>query len=215
MSALVQFTQLRWVVSALAGLTSAALIAATGTGSLPPPVSRKVDFAADLHGIFVERCYECHGEKKQEAGLRLDSREFVLKGGDHGPAFVPGKSAESILVQVLAGVHAEIAQMPRRKEKLTPEQIGLVRAWIDQGAEWPRELSTQAGQAATNHWAFRAPVRPSLPTVRNPKWIRTPVDAFVLARLEQEKLKPSPEADKITLLRRLSLDLIGDRKSVV
>ncbi len=178
------------------------------SAQLPPAATRPVDFAKDLSPLFAERCYGCHGPKKQESGLRADNRADLLKGGDHGPALVPGKSAESILVQVLTGTHPDLAQMPKKKEKFTSEQIGLVRAWIDQGAVW---AGTVAGKVSynTNHWAFKAPVRPAVPVPSNPKWSRTPIDNFVLAKLDAEKLKPSPEADKTTLLRRLSLDLIG------
>ena len=191
-------------------LSHAAIVTLSAAAEeLPPPATQKVDFAKYVQPLFAERCFDCHGEEKQESGLRLDAREFALKGGDHGPAFVPGRSAESLIVPVLAGVHADIAQMPKKKEKFTTEQIGLVRAWIDQGAEWAGG-ATGSHSTVTNHWAFRAPVRPPLPGTRNRRWVRNPIDSFVLARLEKEKLKPSPEADKITLLRRLSLDLIGE-----
>lgn len=140
--------------------------------------------------------------------MRADSRDSLLKGGDNGPSIVVSNSVESILVQVLADTHDDIAVMPKKKEKFTAEQIGLVRAWIDQGAIW--EGSTSKGYTYnTNHWAFRPPVRHSLPTISDKNWARTPIDHFVLARLDAENLKPSTEADKITLLRRLSLDLIG------
>jgi hypothetical protein len=192
----------------LLGLSLAAMETTALAAELPPPAARKIDFAKDLQPLLAERCYDCHGQKKQESGLRLDGREFALKGGEHGPAFVPGKSDESLMVQVLAGAHADITQMPRKKEKFTAEQIGLVRAWIDQGAEWQGGATATYG-AATNHWAFKAPVRPAPPETKHKRWGRNPIDAFILARLEKEKLKPSPEADKTTLLRRLSLDLIG------
>jgi hypothetical protein len=161
-----------------------------------------------LEPLFVERCYDCHGEKKQESGFRADSRAALLKGGDNGPSFIVGKSAESILVQVLADTHADIAAMPKKKEKFTAEQIGLVRAWIDQGAVWEGSVA-KTFNYNTNHWAFKTPEFPTAPAVRNKKWPRTPIDNFILAKLDVEKLKPSPETDKITLLRRLSLDLIG------
>ena len=167
----------------------------------------QVDFSKELEPLFAERCYDCHGAKKQESAFRADNRADLLKGGDHGPSILPGKSADSILVKVLTDTHADISGMPKKKEKLTLEQIALVRAWIDQGAIW--ESVVKKYSYNTNHWAFKAPVRPSLPSVRNKRWPRTPIDNFVLAKLEAEKLKPSPEADKITLLRRLSLDLIG------
>lgn len=168
-----------------------------------------VDFVKDLQPLFAERCYNCHGEKKQESGMRADSRAGLLKGGDTGPSIVVSNSAGSILVQVLSGTHAELAQMPKKKKKFTAEQIGLVRAWIDHGAVWATAASPNQFSDNTNHWAFKAPTRPSVPAVSNKKWTRTPVDNFVLAKLHAEKLKPSPEADQTTLLRRLSLDLIG------
>ncbi len=167
----------------------------------------QVDFSKELEPLFAERCYDCHGAKKQESAFRADNREDLLKGGDHGPAVVPGKSADSILVKVLLDTHDDISAMPKKKEKLTPEQINLVRVWIDQGAIW--ESVAKKYSYNTKHWAFKAPTRPAVQTVKNKKWPRTPIDNFVLAKLEAEKLKPSPEADKITLLRRLSLDLIG------
>jgi mono/diheme cytochrome c family protein len=196
------------IATGFVSLVNAADSAAPATRELPSPATQNVDFSKDLQPLFAERCFDCHGEKKEESGLRVDSREALLKGGDNGPALLAGKSAESILVQVLADTHADISAMPKKKEKFTAEQIGLVRAWIDQGAKW------EGGDAKsysynTNHWAFKAPVRPAAPTVRNKKWLRTPIDNFILAKLDAEKLKPSPEADKITLLRRLSLDLIG------
>lgn len=196
------------IATGFALLAKAADSAVPAGGELPPPATHKVDFSHDLQPLFAERCFDCHGEKKQESAFRADNREDILKGGDHGPSIVVGKSSESILVKVLADTHEDIAAMPKKKEKLTAEQIGLVRAWIDQGAEW----ATTSGKKFsynTNHWAFKAPAHPAAPTVSNKKWPRTPIDNFVLAKLDTEKLKPSPEADKITLLRRLSLDLIG------
>src|SRR6186713_581092 len=90
---------------------------------LPAPAAHQVDFARELQPLFAERCYECHGEKKQESAFRADGRADILKGGDHGPAIVPGKSAESILIQVLADIHEDLAAMPKKKEKFTAEQI--------------------------------------------------------------------------------------------
>jgi mono/diheme cytochrome c family protein len=194
-----------------AGIPSSALAqeasAAEEEVELPPPATRRVDFVADLKPLFEERCFDCHGEKKTEGGLRADGRDFLLAGGDHGPALVVSNSAASILVQVLADVHPDIMGMPRKKEDFTPEQIGLVRAWIDQGAMW--EGGARKYVANTNHWAFKKPVRPALPTTVDKHWGSTAIDQFVLAVLQADKLKPSPEADKTTLLRRLSLDLIG------
>jgi mono/diheme cytochrome c family protein len=180
---------------------------AAEAADLPPAATRRVDFTADLKPLFEERCFDCHGEKKTEGGLRADGREFLLTGGDHGPALVVSNSAASILVQVLADVHPDIMGMPRKKDDFTPEQIGLVRAWIDQGAVW--EGGAKKYVADTNHWSFKRPVRPVMPDLGDEHWGSTAIDQFVLAVLQTSELKPSPEADKTTLLRRLSLDLIG------
>ncbi|HSH95213.1 MAG TPA: PSD1 and planctomycete cytochrome C domain-containing protein [Roseimicrobium sp.] len=183
------------------------LIAWAATPSLPPVASFKIDFARDIQPILSESCYSCHGPKKQEAGFRLDQKDVALKGGDLGVAIVPGKSAESLLIQAVAGLKDDL-QMPRKGAKLTAEQIGLLRAWIDQGAVWG-ESSSKAAVNSADHWAFKAPVRPAVPAVKNSRWSHNPIDAFVLSRLEHEKLKPSAEADRITLIRRLSLDITG------
>jgi hypothetical protein len=175
--------------------------------ALPHAASRKVDFVKDIQPIFALRCYECHAEKKQEAQFRLDAKEIALKGGELGPAIIPGKSDESLLIRAVAGVKPDFV-MPKKGERLSAEQIGLLRAWIDQGAEWPDIASVKVDDKR-NHWAFKPPNRPPGPYVKHRKWARNPIDNFILARLEQEHLKPSPEADRITLIRRLSLDLIG------
>ncbi len=181
--------------------------AAARRAALPPPAGHKVDFVKDIQPIFQSTCFGCHGPKKQESGLRLDHKPTVLRGGDRGPAFVSGKSAESLLVHFVAGLREE-GRMPPKGPPLDPTQIGLLRAWIDSGAEFPDAASVVI-EDRRNHWAFKAPVRPHLPQVRDPAWARNPVDHFVLARLDREGLRPAPEADRITLLRRLHLDLIG------
>jgi hypothetical protein len=175
--------------------------------SLPPAATRKIDFVKDVQPIFATRCYECHSEKKQEAQFRLDAKEIALKGGELGPAIVPGNSQESLLIRAVSGVKPEFI-MPKKGERLSATQIGLLRAWIDQGAEWPDSASVKV-EDKRNHWAFKPPVRPPAPLVKREKWVRNPIDNFVLAHLQQDHLKPSPEADRITLIRRLSLDLIG------
>lgn len=181
---------------------------AADSSQLPPPPNRKIDFVKDIQPILAKSCYECHGGEKQKGGLRLDQKDAALKGGDTGPAVVPGKSPESLLIKVVSGTSEDIARMPKKRDPLTDEQIGLLRAWIDQGVDWPETAVTKA-KDWKKHWAFIAPVRPSLPKTGNAQWVRNPVDTFILEKLEREKLQPSPEADKVTLLRRLSLDLIG------
>jgi len=167
----------------------------------------KVDFVRDVQPIFQSSCYGCHGPNKQMAGLRLDSKKIAL-----AKVIVAGKASESALYQRVAGI-GDQARMPMKGEALKPDRIALIKAWIDQGADWPEEsaiIHKQGPQSAIKqHWAFVAPARPAPPQVKTKGWIKTPVDQFVLARLEKEGLTPSPEADRVTLLRRLSLDLIG------
>jgi len=189
---------------------AALLLACVGSAAdLPPAASRKIDFVKDVQPILSTRCYECHGEKKQKAELRWDVKTIALKGGEHGAPIVPGKSTESLMVQMVAGLKGADLRMPAKGEPLTAEQIGILRAWIDQGAPWPEDASAKISDPK-NHWSFKAPVRPAVPKISNSKpQISNPIDAFVLAKLKKEGLKPSPEADRVTLIRRLSLDLIG------
>jgi mono/diheme cytochrome c family protein len=168
----------------------------------------KIDYAKQIQPLLKAKCYECHAEKKQEGGLRLDVRSAALRGGELGAAIVPEKAAESLLIKAVSGESDDITRMPAEGDALSPEEIKLLGDWIDQGAEWP-ETGEQTGKDARDHWAFKAPVRPALPEVKQGDWVRNDIDRFVLARLEKEGLSPSVEADKATLLRRLSLDLIG------
>jgi len=174
---------------------------------LPPAATHPVEFVRDIQPLFAKSCLSCHGPNRQEAAFRLDVREIALRGGDLGPAIVPGRSADSLLVQFISGAVPDQV-MPKKGERLTSTQIGLVRAWIDQGATWPESASARVHDPR-DHWSFKAPVRPALPAVRDRQWTRNPIDHFILARLEREGLKPSPEADRVTLVRRLSLDLLG------
>lgn len=174
---------------------------------IPPPADRKVDFVKDIRPILSQRCHSCHGAKKAQAGLRLNGKNVALAGGDNGKVIVPGKSLESKLIRLVAGVEDD-AIMPPEGEPLSKEQIGLLRAWIDQGADWP-EAADARDAAGRDHWAYQPPVRPALPAVKNSKWCRTPIDHFVLARLEREGLSPAAELDSARLIRRVSLDLTG------
>jgi len=160
-----------------------------------------VDFVKDIQPIFARSCYGCHGAKTQMANLRLDSRAPAM-----GRVIVAGKAAQSPLYQRVAGI-GDAARMPMGG-KLDAAEIELIRAWIDRGAEWPDTGAAVAAQES-RHWAFIPPVRPAQPKVKDTKWPRNAIDNFILARLEKESLAPSPEADRTTLLRRLSLDLTG------
>lgn len=168
-------------------------------------------FERQVRPVLVERCYKCHSaqSEKIKGGLTLDTSEGWLKGGDNGPAVVPGSPEKSRLVEAISYGNEDL-QMPP-KQKLTEEQIASITAWIRMGA--PAPLSQPDGPlkkaSQTNLWAFIPPKPQPVPKVRNPSWCRTPVDNFILARLEAAGLQPSPQADKRTLLRRVTYDLTG------
>jgi hypothetical protein len=165
-------------------------------------------FEKSVRPVLIESCQKCHGPQKQSSELRLDSREAILKGGLSGPAVVPGKPDESLLVQAVAHSHDELKMPP--KGKLSATAVTALRQWVQMGAPWgDSSASATATDSGHGHWAF-APLRPiAAPTVKNGAWVRSPVDAFVLARLEKEGIAPSAPADRRTLIRRATLDLLG------
>jgi hypothetical protein len=169
--------------------------------------AEKIDFSRDIQPVLEKFCYACHGSKQQMAGLRLDARQPALAGGRSGKVILPGKPAESPLYQRVAGI-GDQARMPMGGPPLPPGTIVLLQNWIAQGGEWPEGAAAPVTEVR-KHWAFVPPQRPSVPAVQHRDWPANPIDSFILARLEQEGLTPSPEADRVTLLRRLSLDLIG------
>ena len=166
--------------------------------------SMKIDFGREIQPIFQSSCFPCHAGEKPKAELRLDNQSLAMKGGISGALILPGNSKDSRLMQRILGANGE-KRMPLGRAALKPEQIELLRRWIDEGVAWPDSDEAKIQQ----HWAFVPPVRPVVPVVKNKAWVRNPIDSFVLARLEKEGLTPSAEADQVTLLRRLSLDLIG------
>ena len=197
----------------LAGLALLAVLGVPARAQvLPPASSGSVDFSRDIKPLFDSRCQVCHGSAMQQSGLRLDSRQAAMQGGYSGPVILPHNSADSRLVQMVAGTVAGVV-MPPLGERLTDQEVGLVRAWIDQGAIWPEEGTlvppTSGEKDGHTHWAYRPPRKPPLPRVRNSGWVQNPIDRFVLASLERESIEPSPPADRYTLIRRLSLDLVG------
>ena len=196
-----------WRLAVVAGLCLGANSWGDEPAGLPPAAPRAVDFVKDIQPIFQTHCYACHGPKQQESSYRLDHKETALKGGELGPAIVPGKAGESPLLKYVGGLDKDV-RMPPEGDRLSAEQVGLLRAWVEQGATWPESASVQL-RDPRSHWAFLPPVRPELPDVKNKAWARAPIDRFILARLEQENLAPAAEADKTTLLRRLYLDLLG------
>ena len=135
----------------------------------------------------------------------MDTAAFVVKGGENGPGIKPGKASESLLIQALKGTHDDISQMPYKKPPLKPEQIALIEKWVDEGAKAPADEAPESGK----HWAFIPPAPVVPPQVNNSNWVHNAIDHFILARLEKEKISPAPPADRITLLRRVTLDLTG------
>ena len=191
--------------SCLVVLAAGAAIAAPDISGLPPPTGRPVDFVKDIQPIFEAKCAKCHGAEKQKGGYRLDDKAVALNGGDeHAPNIRPGKSAESPLIHFVAGLDPDM-KMPSKGDPLTAGDIGLLRAWIDQGALWPESASV-AKKDPLDWWSLRPLVRPAVPVVAG---VSHPIDAFIRAGLAEKKLAPSPEADRRTLIRRISYDLTG------
>lgn len=175
-----------------------ALVFATQTGASEASLSEKA-FA-----ILEETCFQCHGPERVRGGLRLDSRADALLGGDSGlPSFSAGNSEESELFRRLLSAD-EDERMPQNDPPLDATEIEVIRQWIDAGAEW---IDLEATPRESSHWAFRKPVAPESPPPN--AWDRNPIDAFLRSRMSEVNLQPSPEADRATLIRRLSLDLTG------
>jgi Protein of unknown function (DUF1553)/Protein of unknown function (DUF1549)/Planctomycete cytochrome C len=181
----------------------------------PASAPQLIDFARDIQPIFKTYCYECHGPKKGRARLRLHAPELIRKGGESGPIIVPGKSRDSLLIHRVLGLDGD-DRMPLDADPLPDDAIARLRAWIDQGApgaggggQLAAASPAAPADATDEHWAYVKPSRPELPAVRTAGWVHNPIDRFVLARLEAEKLSPSAEAAKATLLKRVSLDLTG------
>ena len=162
--------------------------------------------AADVAGasrLLAEKCQGCHNEKLKTGGLSLTSREAALHGGGRGPAMIAGDPENSLLLKAVQQT-GELKMPPGGK--LAEDEIALIAEWVREGAQWPE---TASASAQSRHWSFSLPVRPAVPDVSSPDWVRNPIDAFILQRLEREKVKPSPAADKRTLLRRAYLDVTG------
>lgn len=185
---------------------STTAVRASAAAPASAPAGQRVDFVRDVQPIFAQHCYECHDAGLRRGGLRLDLRDHALRGGDREKTIVPGKPEESLLIQTVRGDRPDLI-MPQGGDRLTPEQIDILYRWIAQGAEWPEGVDVES--RSNSHWAYIPPRRPKLPAVHNVEWVRNGIDHFVLATLEAEGLKPSPEADRHTLIRRVSLDLRG------
>jgi len=176
-------------------------LALGGIASLPAAESAEVDYSRDVRPILSQHCYACHGpdDASRQAGLRLDRADAALAESESGAtAVVPGRPEASELVARVTSDDADLRMPPASTgHTLSARQIDLLRRWVASGAKFD------------DHWSFRPMAKPDPPTVGNAAWVRNPIDAFILARLERERVAPSPEADPVTLVRRLSLDLLG------
>jgi len=171
-------------------------------------------FEQKIRPLLVERCYQCHAQGKPiKGGLKLDTRGGWQKGGDTGPALVPGKPDESLLIKAVRYQDADLQMPPAGK--LPDAQINLLEEWVRRGAPDPRDDAGPGAKAVTdrdatrNHWAYQPPTIPAAPPVKRGEWPLNAVDRFVLAKLEEQGLQPSLNADRYTWLRRVSLDLTG------
>src|SRR4051812_18933612 len=183
------------------GCLALALSLCFASAALAEPAAPAIDYNRDIRPILAENCFLCHGpdEGTRKAKLRLDVRNAALKGGKSGTAaIVPGKPAEGAFVARITSNDPDERMPPADSKKvLTPAQIETLKKWVESGAPY------------AGHWAFTAPQRPAVPGVQDAAWPRNEIDRFVLAKLQSAGLRPSPEADRAALLRRLSLDLVG------
>jgi hypothetical protein len=162
-------------------------------------------FRSEIKPLLEANCVRCHNSQIKRSGLDLTTRETLLRGGDTGAVVVRGDAKSSVLYKRVS--HLEQPGMPFGGQKLPDTAIAKIAEWINSGA--PYDTSLSAGNAASNHWAFKPPVRPKVPEVRNEPWVRNPIDAFLVVEQEKRGLKAVAPADKRTLLRRVYLDLIG------
>jgi hypothetical protein len=163
------------------------------------------DYLRDVKPLLERRCFACHGALKQESELRLDTGAFIRRGGTDGPAIEPGNPTASRLVERVSETDPS-RRMPPEGAPLTVQEVDTLSAWIESGARTPEDEKPQDDPAS--HWAFRRPLRPAVPSARS-DWVRNPIDAFIVARQVTAGVEPLAEADKATLLRRLTFDLIG------
>lgn len=199
--------------TAASWLRSGTILAASATPELE-------DFEKNIRPILVEHCYECHSatSSKLKGGLRVDDRESLLKGGDTGPAIVPGKPESSLLLKAISHIDPDLA-MPPKKPKLATSVIDHFEHWIRAGAAWPEESAKGTTSKPKGFdiqdrkqqlpWVWHSPKRPPLPEVKDAKWPTSEVDRFILARLEKEGLKPGASAEPEVWLRRVYFALIG------
>ncbi|MAT16557.1 MAG: hypothetical protein CMJ46_14955 [Planctomyces sp.] len=185
-------------------LAMATLVVTQGRSFAADPIDDAV-YQHKIKPLLEKRCFACHGALKQESSLRVDSAESLFRGGDIGPAVVPGQLDESWLYQTITGEAGFL--MPPEGEPLANDEIALIKSWIEAGAPVPEDDHPEADPQ--DHWAFQPIVQPPLPAVTNGEWAQSPVDFFIAAQHEERGLTPAPPAEKAILLRRVYLDLVG------
>jgi hypothetical protein len=200
-----------WWLGLSISLVSFAASAAQTTEKVDP--AQLEFFESKIRPILVENCYKCHSHdsEKVKGGLLLDTKDSVLKGGDNGPAVIPGFPDKSLLIKAVRYTDEDL-QMPPKGKKLAPAQVRALEEWVKMGAPDPRSGATvlSASKAkASSHWSYQPVRTPPIPQSVPRAWIKNPVDAFILAKLDEQKLRPSPPADRRTLIRRAYFDLIG------
>jgi mono/diheme cytochrome c family protein len=184
-------------------------LAALATAALPMSragADEAPGFADGVAPLLRLRCVACHNPAKKRGGLDLTTRAGLLAGGDKGAAVKPGAAGDSPLVDAVSGAEA---RMPKKGPKLTADEVGALRRWIDVGAPWPKDVVLAADKSAADWWSLQPLRRPAVPAVKDRDWGKTPIDAFILSTLEEKELTPSPPAEKATLLRRVAFDLTG------
>lgn len=173
-------------------------------------------FEKEIRPLLVTKCYECHSGAEANGGLRLDAKDFVIKGGDSGPALAPGEPDKSLLIEAVRYKNTDL-QMPP-KSPLSAAEIALLEKWVGMGAPDPRNeatsivpsgLSGMSIEEGRQFWSFKPVERTAIPLVSSKEWIQTPVDAFILSKLEAMSLRPAVQADRRTLIRRVTFDLVG------
>jgi hypothetical protein len=206
---MIQFAQCLWLLSLALFFVAKPTTTFGEELQLPPVADKVVDYEKEIEPLLAKNCLKCHGSESQESNFRVDVRSSLLKGGDFGePAVVPGKSATSHLVHLVSGADDFLFMPPEDAGKpLSADEIGLLRAWIDQGMKMP-DGEDAVEQLSTEHWSFQAISRPEVPKNDDP-WASHPIDAFILQRLQEAGLTPSPKAEKRVLIRRVYLDMLG------
>ena len=203
-----------WLLGAAVGLTLPAWGAVSSANPTLAPADQAF-FEAKIRPLLIEKCYKCHSHDadKVKGGLMLDTKEGWMAGGDTGPAINPGKPDDSLLIEAVRYTSPDL-KMPPKGERLSDQEVADLTEWVRRGAPDPRlnvapGSSVAYGGVGRNHWSFLALRPQTVPIVTDPAWCKTPIDHFVLAKLDAAGKHPNPAADKRTLIRRVTFDLIG------